>query len=49
MKRDYKELIVWQKGIDLVVEIYRATRAFPKRGALRPDIAASPSCRIGTE
>ncbi len=30
MKRDYKELIVWQKAIDLVVEIYKATKAFPK-------------------
>jgi four helix bundle protein len=29
-KRDYKDLIVWQKAIDLVVEIYAVTKAFPK-------------------
>ena len=26
----YKDLIVWQKGMDLVVEIYRITEVFPK-------------------
>jgi len=26
----YKDLIVWQKSIDLVVEIYRLTDLFPK-------------------
>lgn len=26
----YKELIVWQKSIDLVMEIYKATKSFPK-------------------
>jgi four helix bundle protein len=28
--RSYRELIVWQKGMDLVEEIYRATRGFPR-------------------
>ena len=27
----YKELIVWQKAIDLVDEIYKITRQFPKQ------------------
>ncbi len=27
--KSFKDLIVWQKAIDLCVEIYRATRAFP--------------------
>lgn len=27
---DYKDLIVWQKSIDLVVEIYRLITKFPK-------------------
>lgn len=27
---DYKKLIVWQKGIDLVVEVYKLTESFPK-------------------
>ena len=26
----YKELIVWQRSIELVVEIYRLTRMYPK-------------------
>jgi|SRR3989338_6903738 len=26
----YKDLIVWQKSIDLVIEIYRLTERFPK-------------------
>lgn len=25
----YKELIVWQKSVELVVEIYRITKIFP--------------------
>ncbi|HVZ11827.1 MAG TPA: four helix bundle protein [Patescibacteria group bacterium] len=28
--KSYKELIVWQKSIELVVEIYRITSNFPK-------------------
>jgi four helix bundle protein len=28
--RSYEELIVWQKAVDLVLEIYCATRMFPK-------------------
>ena len=27
--KSYRDLIVWQKAIELVVEVYRATRAFP--------------------
>ena len=26
----YKELIVWQKSIELVIQIYKATKSFPK-------------------
>ncbi len=28
--RSYRDLIAWQKAIDLVVEIYRTTHGFPK-------------------
>jgi four helix bundle protein len=28
--RNYRDLIVWQKGMDLVVEIYQLTKDFPK-------------------
>ncbi|MEK7207972.1 MAG: four helix bundle protein [Patescibacteria group bacterium] len=26
----YKDLIVWQKGIEMVIEVYRMTEQFPK-------------------
>ena len=31
--RNHKDLIVWQKGIVLVKELYRITRSFPKEEA----------------
>ena len=30
MGRSYKDLVAWQKAMDLVTGTYRATRAFPK-------------------
>lgn len=27
--RSYKDLLVWQKGMDLAKQVYRVTRAFP--------------------
>jgi hypothetical protein len=30
MAQDYRDLIVWQKAIDLTVCVYELTRAFPK-------------------
>lgn len=30
MNRNYRDLIVWQKAMDLVVECYRLSREFPK-------------------
>ena len=30
MAYSYRELLVWQKGVSLVVEIYRLTELFPK-------------------
>ncbi|HJT17455.1 MAG TPA: four helix bundle protein [Thermoanaerobaculia bacterium] len=30
MKSSYRDLLVWQKAMDLVDEVYRATRRFPK-------------------
>ena len=30
MVKSYKELIVWQKAMDLVEEVYRLSKAFPK-------------------
>jgi four helix bundle protein len=28
--RNYSDLLAWQKAMDLVVEVYQATRSFPK-------------------
>ena len=30
MGQSYRDLIAWQKGIDLVTEVYRLTQAFPR-------------------
>ena len=30
MSRNYRDLIAWQKRMDLVEEVYRASREFPK-------------------
>jgi len=30
MIKSYKDLFVWQKGINLVIEIYRLTNSFPR-------------------
>ena len=30
MNTNYKQLIVWEKAMELVVEVYRLTEAFPK-------------------
>ncbi len=30
MARHYKELVVWQRAMDLVTEVYRVTERFPK-------------------
>lgn len=30
MARHYKELVVWQRAMDLVTEVYRVTESFPK-------------------
>jgi len=28
--RDYRQLLVWQKSVDLTIEVYRLTREFPR-------------------
>jgi four helix bundle protein len=28
--QSYRELLVWKKAVDLVIEVYRITRTFPK-------------------
>ena len=29
MKKDFRDLIVWQKAMEMVTDIYRATQSFP--------------------
>ena len=31
MAQHYKDLVVWQKAMDLVIDIYKATDSFPKK------------------
>ena len=31
MAQHFKDLIVWQKAMDLVADVYRATDSFPRR------------------
>ena len=44
--KSYKDLLIWQKGIDLVVEVYKAVRAFPREElyALSDQIKRSLFC-----
>ena len=44
--KSYKELIVWQKSMDLVEEIYSATRTFPKEEILRSYKSAQTCERV---
>ena len=30
MIKSYRDLVAWQRGMDLVLEVYRATKSFPK-------------------
>ena len=34
--RNYQDLIAWQKAMDLVEDVYQASRSFPKGGNLCP-------------
>ncbi len=58
--QSYKELVAWQKSIDLVTEIYRCSKAFPReeiyglsaqlrRAAISiPSNIAEGQCRLST-
>jgi four helix bundle protein len=35
MVRSHRELVVWQKGMDLVVEVYRVSSRFPREEVYR--------------
>ena len=36
--KSYRELIVWQKAMDLVVEVYKKTKGFPTEELLRSQL-----------
>lgn len=44
--RNYRDLVVWQRGMDLVEMVYKATASFPQGGAFRPDESVAQSGRI---
>jgi 23S rRNA-intervening sequence protein len=37
MAQHFKDLVVWQKAMDMVTEVYKLTDSFPKR-----EVTASP-------
>lgn len=37
MAQHFKDLVVWQKAMDLVTEVYKLTDTFPKREVYSPD------------
>ena len=37
MAQDYRELVVWQKAIELTILVYKITKSFPREEILRPD------------
>jgi four helix bundle protein len=41
----YRDLVVWQRAMELVVEIYRCTKNFPKE-TIRAGSAYAPRCRL---
>lgn len=49
MLKSYKELIVWQKAMDLAIEVYRLSKSFPREetyaltGQIRRSVISIPS------
>ena len=49
MIKDYKDLVVWQKAMEMVTAIYQATQGFPKEelyGLTSQLRRAAVSCRV---
>ena len=45
----YRDLVVWQKGMDLAKAIYRLTSSFPKEGAYGLNLSlATAYCPLPT-
>lgn len=41
MVKSFRDLLVWQKAMDLADAIYNATAAFPRGENVWPDVAAA--------
>ena len=44
----HRDLVVWQKSMDLVVQVYRLTAAFPPNEMYRLVVQATRSARLGS-
>jgi hypothetical protein len=49
MAQHYKDLIGWQRAMDLVAELYDATEAFPQARNLQFDQSDAPGSNLGPE
>ena len=49
MAQHYKDLIAWQKAMDLVSVLYDATDDFPKQRDLQSDGSNASGCCLGSE
>jgi len=36
MAQHFKDLVVWQKAVEMVVEVYKLTDGFPRRDRFHP-------------
>ena len=45
----YRDLIVWQKSVDLVTEIYAATSQFPRAARFRTHFSIAPVRGLGSQ
>ena len=46
--KSYKDLLVWQKGVDLACDVHRLTRLLPKEEAYRLNEEINLSLSVST-
>lgn len=49
MGRSYKDLVAWQKSMELVTATYRANRWISKRRIIRPHITAASRSGVNSK
>ena len=47
--RSYRDLLVWQKGMALVTEVYATTKKYPAFRTIRSNEPNAAECGIGSE